>query len=537
MHQHHIRNRSTAAALSLTHVPEERLKTFLQTLDHRQLSLSPAFMNSQGLCQLYGCQNVGTKHCGACQDSCYCSSECQKGDWKLHKIWCNKMPTELISVTEALRIQSKVQASITKFFDDEKTMNCELVMEKLLIFAERQNGTKVPGKPYRMRDDRLIDEFYLISIRLTLGEMYLRIPDLKRALAHTLEAHKMLGTRVIGSDSDEVPHLFKAESLLSQICLCTAENHKAQYHAEKALDIARRHNGPQKITFRFQALKRLANVRGCLLYHSEEGSNEAVMLSEEAYELASGMYGPEHPEVQEAAEALIGILMDASDFTRAEDFARINYETLISGAYPESFACANAMQRLANIWTRKRYGLTEGPEVGEEAERLAKRGYEIASKCYGHGSCKMNTFLDAMSDVSMKKCHLTVETRRNLELVLRSYLEVAGTISSVTYQSIERLGRFYILLRPFHGHAEFETGTFLVKWALLILDLIRVFNGVSDRDIILRKPAIVLKKLILEFLDRGMSSSLSGKSMVVTAELRGIMAARGPYIPSPYTLH
>ena len=61
-------------------------------------------------------------------------------------------------------------------------MNCELVMEKLLIFMERQYGTKVPGKPYRRRDDCLIDEFFLIGIRLTLGEMYLRIPDLDMAL-------------------------------------------------------------------------------------------------------------------------------------------------------------------------------------------------------------------------------------------------------------------------------------------------------------------------------------------------------------------
>jgi hypothetical protein len=35
-----------------------------------------------------GCDQIGTKGCSACLKEVYCSGECQKDDWKAHKMMC-----------------------------------------------------------------------------------------------------------------------------------------------------------------------------------------------------------------------------------------------------------------------------------------------------------------------------------------------------------------------------------------------------------------------------------------------------------------
>ena len=40
-------------------------------------------------CDFENCQNDGTKICSICKTVHYCSAECQKKDWKEHRILCN----------------------------------------------------------------------------------------------------------------------------------------------------------------------------------------------------------------------------------------------------------------------------------------------------------------------------------------------------------------------------------------------------------------------------------------------------------------
>ena len=37
------------------------------------------------------------KKCGRCQEVAYCSRDCQRGDWKVHKVTCQKVPTGVAS--------------------------------------------------------------------------------------------------------------------------------------------------------------------------------------------------------------------------------------------------------------------------------------------------------------------------------------------------------------------------------------------------------------------------------------------------------
>ena len=195
------------------------------------------------------------------------------------------MPTKLIPVGEARRIQSNVLTDLRKLSNEGKHMNGAQVMEKLLIFMEFQYGTKVPGKPYQMRDNHQIDNKPLIGIRLSLGNMCLQISDFERALTHALAALEMLKNRIIGCTVDEIALLFAVESLLTQIHICRSDHLTAQHHAEQALIAARRYSGPERISFIYQALKKLAGILKLL-----SCGNEAVTLSEEAYELVSGVH-------------------------------------------------------------------------------------------------------------------------------------------------------------------------------------------------------------------------------------------------------
>jgi hypothetical protein len=62
--------------------------------------------------------------------------------------------------------------------------------------------------------------------------------------------------------------------------------------------------------------------------HSAMNTGEATKYSEEAYNLASEMHGPEHPEVLSAATTLIKTYLGEDKYFDAERFARINYECL-----------------------------------------------------------------------------------------------------------------------------------------------------------------------------------------------------------------
>jgi hypothetical protein len=54
------------------------------------------------MCARTGCDQIGTNGCSACSSKFYCSSECQKGDWKIHKLLrpCMKKGDQLLPFSE-----------------------------------------------------------------------------------------------------------------------------------------------------------------------------------------------------------------------------------------------------------------------------------------------------------------------------------------------------------------------------------------------------------------------------------------------------
>ncbi|KAG0613131.1 hypothetical protein M758_6G079100 [Ceratodon purpureus] len=49
------------------------------------------------------CSNPSKGHCKVCKCSSYCSTECQKADWPVHKILCNQLPKFATPPNEAAR--------------------------------------------------------------------------------------------------------------------------------------------------------------------------------------------------------------------------------------------------------------------------------------------------------------------------------------------------------------------------------------------------------------------------------------------------
>ena len=474
-----------------------------------------ADMEHQTLCRQNGCRNLGTKYCGACRESCYCSIKCQKGDWRLHSIWCNKMPTELIPAIEVRNVHVRVEKSLKAYRDEGNFLKSAPAMEKLLAFLEYQFGTKIPGEPYRMRGNIQFDDRALLNLRLSLADVYNRIRNFEKALAHTLEAHKILMTRTAEYKGDEDFLLYRAESLLGSIYFSTNDYPKAKHSAELAVAIARRLSAVGQTTYLYKALKLLSNV-----IRPRSARREALTISEEAYELVSGVHGPEHPDVQDAALQLIDCLILNGDISLADDYARVNYETLMSGSDPESNNSAAAMRQLAHIWTEKPSDPTEDPEIGEEAERLIDRAIEIGMRKFTRDSPYLTVYLDTKCRVSMRICHITNETRNDLESILRTFLSYPGAFSLLTYNALFCLGEFYLRIGPFYGQVEFEIATMLLFWSDAMSKWLTHFAGNENKKRILEKPAKLFKECITEFLDNGYSTTMCEKTRAATTEYK-----------------
>lgn len=103
--------------------------------------------------------------------------------------------------------------------------------------------------------------------------------------------------------------------------------------------------------------------------------------AEEAYEIVSAQYGPEHPEVQRVAATLIDCYVTMGNFVDAGRFSRITYECLSdpnSNTDSKGVEFAHAKKQLAEIWFfAPADQRDQGPEAAEEAETLTREACDI----------------------------------------------------------------------------------------------------------------------------------------------------------------
>jgi hypothetical protein len=100
-------------------------------------------------CARTGCYELCLSRCSICLREPYCSTACQRGDWKLHKLVCKtikKLSHELQPYQEVVRMIEEI--------DEERPKKAHLnvrVLGHLVSFAEHQFGDRVVGRSYRVR--------------------------------------------------------------------------------------------------------------------------------------------------------------------------------------------------------------------------------------------------------------------------------------------------------------------------------------------------------------------------------------------------
>jgi hypothetical protein len=183
--------------------------------------------------------------------------------------------------------------------------------------------------------------------------------------------------------------------------------------------------------------------------HSAMNTGEATKYSEEAYNLASEMHGPEHPEVLSAATTLIKTYLGEDKYFDAERFARINYECLNDPnnvQYRNGALLVSGMIQLAKVWLltpdEERIG---GPEGAEEAERLVRDACSMIQKDESQAYSLVYAYA-TLAEILMAQEKYTIEIE---ELVYKALAVIsnangAGDPLSVQISSCDRANLYQI---------------------------------------------------------------------------------------------
>jgi tetratricopeptide (TPR) repeat protein len=151
----------------------------------------------------------------------------------------------------------------------------------------------------------------------------------------------------------------------------------AEKHCQRALSYAKRYELDEKAktTLIFNALTTCCDLR-----RSQSDFTDAVAFAEEAYNCVAIAYDPVHPQVQEAASALIQCLIQKGNLFDAERYASLTLDSLKdkrNGVNQESEEVAKGYYNLGNV-----ISLQDGDL--NKAEMLARESLRIRVIVYGN---------------------------------------------------------------------------------------------------------------------------------------------------------
>jgi tetratricopeptide (TPR) repeat protein len=411
------------------------------------------------LCKRPNCTRLGTARCSACQIESYCSVECQRANWKDHKITCGK---KLLSESELNSFVMDAMDEASRFDPDDRTGRNISFLKGAVLYAEYQFGEQVPGECFRRLKNGVTfkNDWLLFTLRDSLTESYVKqntVASFDTALGYATETRAQLEMRRSNDDDREMffHNIYRVNTQLGHIFIYMIRYEEALCHMQEALTAAK-HDGNEnneKPSNLIQALKNMSSISGLLK------NGEGAKYAEEAYNLVSGQHGPEHPEVQEAATCLIDSCLEMRNFVDAERFARITYECLID---PNNTnirkAVAIGKMQLARVWLRtppeQRIG---GAEAAEEAEKLSRKACDIFENIGRGGFDHPITVCLSMShatlaEVMMESGKTNSEVERTILRALSFTKECrVGVVprvasSSHRYDLLQLLARLYFVL-------------------------------------------------------------------------------------------
>jgi tetratricopeptide (TPR) repeat protein len=466
------------------------------------ISLSPKNLMKVIKCANFGCDEIGTRGCTACLNEFYCSAECQKTNWKVHKILCRfikLMPDALLPLNDGFSIISDIIKELKSNIPLHQlgTQKYVRLLYHLAAFAEHQFGKRVPGTSSYSRDVSDSIENWEVEM-VTLYTIYV--------LLAKHEAFEHYGGNVRHYWTNLMPIFLKSVEMLEpwiyQIGLSESERvdviseknidvllhailsmerslvtgyrvlnnlDKAHHYSKQAIFHAKQiRDGEERARDLFDALSSQGT-----LYYCMGKFIEAKAVREEAYIYVSEIYNPEHPIVLEAGGKLIEILNKTEDYYDAERFARVCYDGLTRPPLdPDSYEAADAAKNLAEASCN--LIMKNGPEAAdiEEAEMLARKAVRIIKHLQGAGNEELSMSLDTLVNILLLKKDFSNETRILLEEHLSDAITYQGKDGKNAAIAYYNLGRFH-----------FEIGqTLTIKTEMIMnLELSKSFFKESSR--------------------------------------------------------
>jgi tetratricopeptide (TPR) repeat protein len=351
-------------------------------------------------CARPGCVQSGKHGCSACFIEAYCSGECQKADWKAHKLICKtlkQLPKKLQPYNDVVRTIHGILKAPEKIGSNVRVLN------HVLSYALLQFGDRVEGKTYRER--RNGDQISNWGVEIaTLQLIHYRVISIYRCdqslstnigdnmmIPHLEKVHQLLMPWTIlidPNDTSLTDVLNKEQTSLVLELLSTngrdiavvytnrTEFNLAENHCQRALTSSKRYEGEseKKTELMNEALIAYGNLR-----LMERNYTDAAIFHEEAYDCVAVAYNPVHPMVQTAAGNLIECLIHKGDLYDAERYAQVTLDSLkdpANGLDQDSDDVARGYYNLANV-----INMQDGDLV--KAERLARESHRISIRTHG----------------------------------------------------------------------------------------------------------------------------------------------------------
>jgi tetratricopeptide (TPR) repeat protein len=492
--------------------------------------MSSIVMTERHKCARTGCLLTGTKSCSVCLRELYCSSDCQKTDWKLHKLICQslkKLPHQLQPYLEVVRVVKE-----TPIETPEKTKLYIRFVKHLISYAEHQFGDRVPGKAYREREDGecinnwKVEIEVLIPIYIELTTIYWedislgkvvranlivsyneKIFDLLRPWSANCLDLNSISPWSAYLDKDQINQMLV---LLSETERSTATmqyhiNHfdLAENHCQRAVAFAKLYDRTEKNTVLLpEALKRFCDIR-----IAQGNYADAVSFAEEAYNLVAIAYNPVHPEVQRAAGTLIECLIYKGALYDAERFSQMILDSLkdpMNGLDQDSEEVAKGHYHLAHVINDQILNKQQGEGDVAKAEMLARESLRIRAQLFGNDHPSIGISSALLANILQAQFNFGNETKELFERSLAINMKHCGPDELNTASSFINIGTLYYLRATLPQTSDTRRSVDTRKEHLRISistykEALRIFTKTLGPD----NPRTLVISSNLEFMSRG----------------------------------
>ena len=226
----------------------------------------------EGKCIVSSCGEAASKCCGSCGWVRYCSTECQKEDWKKHhtKLECvNMKKLSPVSLTE-IEIESVVEKvtiiSNRLSANGEHERNIDLLKECIDFVRDRLGRLDCKDWRSMIGDGVKLNHLTICHLLVKLGRIYY---DIRRssetdnhAISYLSEARELLVLRKDAGKNDMVmcELLIMCDKYLGPLYAKIGQLEKAKYHSVDFVATARQYRGHDQAYHLITALSRLSDI-------------------------------------------------------------------------------------------------------------------------------------------------------------------------------------------------------------------------------------------------------------------------------------